>query len=127
MSPLPILLIHYRARIPWKSAHPADFHFWQSFGGCCLRSYRQPEETADLERFDYPAINQKTKNRPRRPAIQLKVKTILNGPKPFRRLLDSFTNHPRKEPSFILCLSRSFRLILGLENTATQKVGSGSV
>ncbi len=52
----------------------------------------------------------------RRPAIQLKVKTILNGPKPFR-LLDSFTNHPRKEPSFILCLSRSFRLILGLENT----------
>ena len=41
----------------------------------------------------------------RRPAIQLKVKTILNGPKPFRRLLDSFTNHPRKEPSFILCLS----------------------
>jgi hypothetical protein len=58
----------------------------------------------------------------RRPAIQLKVKTILNGPKPFRCLLDSFTNHPRKEPSFILCLSRSFRLILGLENTESKKV-----
>lgn len=53
----------------------------------------------------------------RRPAIQLKAKTILNGPKPFRRLLDSLTNHPRKESSFILCLFRSFRLILGLENT----------
>ena len=46
------------------------------------RKIEKKNRVADLERFDYSAIKQKTKNRPRRPAIQLKVKTILNGPKP---------------------------------------------
>ena len=52
----------------------------------------------------------------RRPAIQLKVKTILNGPKPFRCLLDSFKSS-QKGAIFHSLPFRSFRLILGLENT----------
>ena len=64
----------------WKSAHPADSHFSHSSGYDCLILKINPgKRTADLQTTVRLVCSDKTlTHRPRRPAIQLQVKTLLN-------------------------------------------------